>query len=297
MLPLSKPQMDAATVFNTCSSTARRKADQEILKNLTPDVADAVAQYETAAADQALHSLQHLQHRPGGPPPGTSSQLSPTNKLLVNGYASRMVPAGSIGHSYYEKLRASAPDGRCSLCGHGTAQTLDHQLPKAIYPLLAVAPSNLAPACRDCNTNKRDKAPLNALQQTLNPYFDHEAQQYTWVAARIIGPPVAVIFHALPPPEMPPLLASRARYHFAELHLATLYASQAASPIRVESRNLQKRRLTPSQVRDHLTTQAESWTAENRNGWQAALYTALAANDWYTTEGYRSDRPFASRQP
>ncbi|MFF2956998.1 HNH endonuclease [Kitasatospora sp. NPDC057965] len=291
MLPLSKPQLNAATVFDTCSSTARSKADREILKNLTPAVADAVAQYENAAAGQALHGLQHLQHQPGGPPTGKTSKLSPVNRTLVNGYTSRMVAEGSVGHDYYEKIRASAPDGRCSLCGHGTAQTLDHQLPKGVYPLLAVAPSNLAPACRDCNTNKRDKAPLNAQQQTLNPYFDHEAQQYTWVAARIIGPPIAVTFHAIPPPEMPPLLAARARYHFAELKLATLYASQAASPVRVESRNLQKRRLTPPQVRDHLAAQAEFWTAENRNGWQAALYTELAANDWYTTEGYRDGGP------
>ncbi|MGW2542134.1 HNH endonuclease [Kitasatospora sp. NPDC001574] len=291
MLPLSKPQLDAATVFETCSSTARRKADQKILEQLTPAVTDAVAQYEAAAEGQALHNLQHLQHQPGGPPTGNPPKPTAANRALVNGYTSRMVPETSVGHDYYERLRSSAPDGRCSLCGHGTAWTLDHQLPKGTYPLLAVAPSNLAPACRDCNTTKRDKAPLNAQQQTLNPYFDHEAQQYTWVTARIVGPPVAVTFHAQPPPEMPPVLGARARYHFAELKLADMYVSQAAALVRVESRNLQQWDLTPPQVRDHLAARAEFWTAENRNGWQAALYTALASNDWYTTEGYRGDRP------
>ncbi len=287
MLPLPIPKLDPATVFDTCSSTALPKVVRGSLKLLTPAVVDAVSEYETAAASQSLHTLQHLQYRPGGPPTGTPPKHTAINKTLVNGYTYRMVGEGSAGHAYYDMLRKSAPDGLCSLCGHGFADTLDHQLPKTVYPLLAVAPSNLAPACRYCNKNKRDTVPVDAKQQTLNPYFDHEAQQHTWVTARIIGPPLVITFRALPPPDMPPLLAARVRYHFAQLKLATLYTSQAAGVVRVESHNLKQQDLAPQLVRDYLARQAGLWTAENRNGWQAALYTALAASDWYVAEGHR----------
>jgi hypothetical protein len=288
MLPLPIPKLDAATVFDACSSTARSKADRAKLKRLTPAVVDAVVEYEAAAVARSLHTLQRLRHRPGGPPTGVPPEPTAINRTLVNGYVSRMVPEGRSGHTYYQELQASAPDGHCSLCGHGLAETLDHQLPKAVYPLLAVAPSNLAPVCRDCNTNKRDKEPVDAYQQVLNPYFDHEAQQHTWVTACIVGPPIVVTFRAVPPIGMPPVLAARARYHFDQLKLAPLYASQAAGVVRVESRSLKQRSLPPQQVRDHLTQQAALWATENRNGWQSALFTALAGNDWYVTEGHKA---------
>lgn len=286
MLPLPKPALLAGPVFDSCSSTARTKKDRDRLAAARPRVLDAVDQYEAAAAGPGLHALQHLQHQPGGPPTGSPLKQHPVNKALLNGYTSRMVPQGRAGRAYYDELLASAPDGLCSLCGHGFADTLDHQAPKVFYPLLAVAPSNLAPACGYCNTNKRDKAPPDAEQQTLNPYFDHEAQQYTWVTARISGPPIVVTFHAIPPPDMPAVLAARARYHFAELKHAALYASQAGGVVRVESRTLQSQNLAPQEVRAYLAQRAADWVKENRNGWQAALYTALATDDWYVTKGH-----------
>ncbi|MFB8235583.1 hypothetical protein ACFC58_03435 [Kitasatospora purpeofusca] len=287
MLPLPPPELDAATVFEACSSAARSKKDQEALKRLASTAADAVSEYEGAAVGRSLHTLQHLQHQPGGPP--AENKPAAINKALVNGYTSRMVGKQSAGRAYYDELLASAPDGQCLLCGHGVADTLDHQLPKTLYPLLAVAPSNLAPACMYCNGNKRDMAPVDAERQTLNPYFDHEAEQHTWLTARISGPPVVVTFHALPPPAMPLILAARARHHFAELKLATLYASQAAGLIRVESRSLQG--LEPRAAQDYLVKRAEEWTAEHRNGWQAALYTALAVNVWFAAEGCQGGQP------
>ncbi|MGW3073918.1 HNH endonuclease [Kitasatospora sp. NPDC001132] len=256
------------------------------LQKLTIQVANAAAEYESAAASQAQHDLVHLQHQPGGKPTGKPAKPAGINGPLINSYSSRMVPERSPGRSFYDQLLAGAPDGRCTLCGHGLAATLDHQLPKTLYPLLAVAPLNLVPACRDCNSNKRELAPASAEEQTLHPYFDSDTQQYTWLTAHITGAPEpSVTFQATPPPDMPPLLAARARHHFAVLRLGLLYAPQAGPEMRVLSGMLI--RLPRSELRSYLRERAEVWAAENPNCWQAALYRALADSDWYIEHGHR----------
>ncbi|MFJ9642166.1 hypothetical protein [Streptomyces sp. NPDC101206] len=70
------------------------------------------------------------------------------------------------------------------LCGHGIADTLNHQLPKIVYPLLAVAPLNLVPACRGCNSHRSELAPRTAEEQTLHPYCD-DLGDHVWLTARV----------------------------------------------------------------------------------------------------------------
>ncbi|KQV20903.1 MULTISPECIES: HNH endonuclease [unclassified Kitasatospora] len=297
MHPLPRPRLDAATVFGVCSNAAKLKKDKKALEGHSQTVVDAVAAYEAAAASRALHTLQHLVHEPGGAPDLTGMPPKPKtaaiNVALINGYTNRMAKKGSAGHTFYLELQKSGPDGQCALCGCRYADTLDHQLPKTLYPLLAVAPSNLAPACSGCNKSKLDLNPVDASQQTLNPYFDHEADQHTWLTARITplpqgnDTPFDITFHAEPPPDMPPVLAARAKFHIDQLHLAEVYASNAASRVRTESRLIRDLALVdPDDIREHLAYNAKNWTTEQRNGWEAALYTALANDDWYVNGGY-----------
>jgi hypothetical protein len=83
---------------------------------------------------------------------------------------------------------------------------------------------------------------------------------------------------------MPPVLAARARFHFRQLKLARQYGAQAASMLRVLSRTLEGN--SGGTGRDYLQEQADLWAKENINGWQAALYRALAENEWYISGGY-----------
>ncbi|CAM5719997.1 hypothetical protein SALBM311S_12175 [Streptomyces alboniger] len=71
------------------------------------------------------------------------------------------------------------------LCGHRDVSTLDHQLPKMKYPLLAVVPINLVPACGICNWLKGEHVPETASEQThFYPYYDDVADQQ-WLFARL----------------------------------------------------------------------------------------------------------------
>ncbi|RMH47322.1 MAG: hypothetical protein D6694_02180 [Gammaproteobacteria bacterium] len=63
----------------------------------------------------------------------------------------------------------------CAICD-GTmnhAITVEHYLPKSIYPVLALHPHNLIPACDKCNSLKGEKDPLKdgrTFQSVVMPY-------------------------------------------------------------------------------------------------------------------------------
>ena len=147
--------------------------------------------------------------------------------------------------------------------------TLDHHLPKHHFPLLAVTPANLVPACRDCNTTKLASWSAVAEEQTLHPYFD-DVDKDVWLKAEVtLGP--AVVFYPDPPGHWPAVLAARLRHHFTVFDLAPLYAAQAATEIAEIAWALQQVHDAggPLAVRDHLRREAESRGRVRPNGWPA----------------------------
>ena len=70
-------------------------------------------------------------------------------------YDEKFAKAEAVGRTYYDAIMAQAERGICPICGVRLASTLDHYLPKAKVPTLSVTPSNLIPACRDCNMDKK----------------------------------------------------------------------------------------------------------------------------------------------
>ena len=73
-------------------------------------------------------------------------------------------------HAFRLKL-VELSGGRCPICGvsFGYSQvTLDHILPKSVYPSLAILPINLVPICYYCNTRKNKKIG----ERVFHPYFE-----------------------------------------------------------------------------------------------------------------------------
>ncbi|GAA0324800.1 hypothetical protein GCM10010302_74920 [Streptomyces polychromogenes] len=52
-----------------------------------------------------------------------------------------------------DALKAAAIYG-CTICGVAKPEQIDHHAPKNLYPLLALTPLNLVPACGLCNQGK-----------------------------------------------------------------------------------------------------------------------------------------------
>lgn len=73
-------------------------------------------------------------------------------------------------HDFRLKL-VELSGGRCPICGvsFGYSQvTLDHILPKSVYPSLAILPINLVPICYYCNMRKNKKIG----ERVFHPYFE-----------------------------------------------------------------------------------------------------------------------------
>ncbi|QKW29143.1 hypothetical protein HUT11_25810 [Streptomyces seoulensis] len=277
MWPLPRPDLDVRDVYSTCISNTRPTKVKARLEQLEDAVADAADEYETAATTASLHTLSHLRDQPDG-----ADTAKGDNKKLTGCYTSRMARKGSAGREIYDQLLKRAHRGLCPLCGHGFADTIDHQLPKVAYPLLAVTPANLVPACLPCNKARGEAAPATAEEQTLHPYFD-DVTDHVWLAARLTTPPEpGAVFFVSPHPDWSATLTARVQRHFTTCNLARLYAAQVGTELAALNDYLRGKPYRA--VLDEMQHRAASYGT--RNSWQAALYRALAASPWYITSGY-----------
>jgi len=203
-------------------------------------------------------------------------------------YTQRMAKNGGPGRDIYDEIFASSPQGKCPLCAQRPVATLDHHMPKAHFPALAVAPLNLLPACSDCNKAKLDAIPTCAEEVALHPYYDDLGND-VWLSARVVETiPTALRFRVVFPAAWSSVFAARVQHHFQSLGLAALYASEAAEElvnIRHQLISLRARTATPG-VRQELQRRAISCASGRPNGWRAAAYRAWYTSDWFCEGGF-----------
>jgi hypothetical protein len=160
-------------------------------------------------------------------------------------------------------------------------------LPKASYPLLAVTPDNLVPACSDCNHRKNDAVAASTDTQTLHPYFE-DASSGRWLFARVVSlDPIALLFFAEPASTFTATMQTRIRHQFKQFRLAALYSMQASRQIAGERVRLNQLRQQggAAALSEHLRETAGSWAATSVNCWQHAMYEALATDPGYLDHG------------
>lgn len=166
--------------------------------------------------------------------------------------------------------------------------TLDHILPKAIYPTLAVVPVNLVGACFECNKAKLTVVPTASENAVLHPYFDDISRE-RWLKAWVIQQdPCALIFKVAPPPNWNAVLTDRVRYQFNLLGLPSLYSNEAAREISNIRHNLQRHfdAGDARAVQEELMRQWRSRRTNRVNSWQTATYEALAHDAWFCDGGF-----------
>ncbi len=203
-------------------------------------------------------------------------------------YVNRMAKKGAPGRAVYETLIAAPMHGRCPLCCQRLVTTLDHHLPKAHYPDLAVTPLNLVPSCSDCNKAKLAGFPQQASDVCLHPYYDN-VDEHRWLFAEVVqSHPASLRFFVNPPQDFDNLLQTRLLNHFDRLRLGRLYAAQAAEEL-LNIRYLLRMVFDADGrdgVRVHLADEANSRFQGRLNGWSAAAYHAWWSNDWFCDEGF-----------
>ncbi len=268
----------ARRTFTTCISSVRDPVLKARLDAVAQAVEDASAEFDEAAAAQATHGIAR-EALVGG---------DVSRDEMEKVYTQRMAKKGAPGRNIYDELIAAPAHGRCPLCGHRLVTTLDHHLPKAHYPALAVAPLNLVPSCGDCNKAKLDVIPREAAEVSLHPYFDNIDGE-RWLRAEVIETrPAALRFCVDAPIEWGEVLRQRVLNHFRKLGLAELYASVAAEEllnIRHQLVDLHAAAGMES-VRLELEGSASSCARARRNGWRTAAYEAWAACNWFCDGGF-----------
>ncbi|WP_203794839.1 HNH endonuclease [Actinoplanes derwentensis] len=273
---MPRPLEDNGMLYSVCASSSRKGERSDRLLALIPDVAAAARRYVPAAHFGGLHLLRDLAGRPEDPADHAALLWLYEKGLVQN----------SMGRQRYDDLLSRAPMGRCPFCGHRDVSTLDHQLPKSSYPLLAVLPDNLVPACSDCNHRKNDKVAASSQTQTFHPYFEN-ANHGRWLVARVVSlDPIAVVFAAEPDAAFTTTTQARIRHQFVQFRLAALYGPQAVQQISGERLMLDRLRQHSglAAVGEYLREAAASWAAARSvNCWQHALYEALAADPGFLT--------------
>lgn len=191
MLWPPRPTFTVEDAVEACNAGCTDEADVRQLLRRLPDLQKTEATYLLAAEASSLYFLLHRERE--------EQESEPDAALLIKAYNSGLV-GRAAGRVIYDALKASAVQGKCPLCGLGEIGSLDHHAPKTLFPLLAITPLNLVPACSICNSKKSNSLPSSHNAEDLHPYFDDLGSD-RWLFAEIHDG--AATFRALPPPTGP----------------------------------------------------------------------------------------------
>jgi len=285
MWSVTKPQLDPGDTFDLCISKVKNKALKTRFEGIRQTIVNDSAAFEVRAAASELHLVLQASTVDG----------QVTKDEMVALYDGRLAGKKGPGRSIYSALQLLPENGRCPYCDHRDVSTLDHVLPKTLFPSLTVTPDNLVGSCKDCNKAKLAAAPTSASDAMLHPYFDVLAPM-TWLRGQVVEQQVcAVLFRVERQGAWSAELNDRLRNQFRLLGLGRLYTQQAAREMSGIRRNLVRIYEAPGNgaeaVRRELRHQWESRSDDAPNSWQAALYDALYQSEWFCDGGFRLGAP------
>jgi hypothetical protein len=258
--------------------------DQDLIKRIKSvgnKIVEASDEFEERVKSKSLHTLM--------PHDGVLGIV--TTKEMKNVYNDKFAKKGQPGRDIYDRILNAPKLNKCPLCGSGVVSTLDHHLPKAKYPALAVTPINLIPSCYDCNKTKTASRPFTSEEETLHPYFD-DVEDELWLKAEVIEQkPVGFKFYVVQPENWDDLKYKRVKYHFKTFKLGRLYSIFAAGEISLRELTLNRiyDKSGSQELKLQIKDYAESSERIHLNSWQSAMFRALEKSEWYTQEYFLPD--------
>lgn len=279
MIKIQQPELEVGEVFSTCISRIRSNDLKVRLNSIKSVITTESLLFEQLAKSKNFYQFVRKDVIGG----------IVTTDEMEKVYNDRMAKKKSPGREIYDEIKSLAPYGKCPLCAHRSVSTLDHYLPKAHYPVLAVTPLNLVPSCSDCNKSKLTDYPTIADEQTLHPYFDDIGGDHWLVAEVQSSIPAAVVFSLVAPPNWSDTLKKRVNQHFNAFGLATLYSAQAADEllnIRYQLGSIYDVGGAQA-VKDELESRANSCRQHSINSWRTATFDAFSKSDWFCKGGFR----------
>lgn len=109
----------------------------------------------------------------------------------------------------------------CPVCGSPVTGSLDHYLPRTVYPEFSIMRANLVPACSHCNSGAKGKiVPSKKPARFIHPYYDKWADDPLW-AVRIKKPFKAARFCPIPFPTL-----KGRKLKIVKFHLENVFGDQ-----------------------------------------------------------------------
>ena len=175
MIKLKKPIYNQENIIDDCISNMRDKnSTKSRVVSSKNEIVSKSKEYDELAQKGQLGTLREYENIKGG---ATKSDM-----LIL--YDQKFARKEQGGRKYYDAIKLLAPYGRCPLCGQREVKTLDHYLPKSKFPLYAVTPYNLIPACSDCNKDKFNDVSICREKETIHPYYDDFTDE-VWIKAKM----------------------------------------------------------------------------------------------------------------
>ena len=286
MRAISPPLINFSDVFRTCVDSISSDDLTNRLNSIIPQLDVAIQDYNKKINTADLFQIQPFLGN------NDSIVTGDVNKAELKGlYTSHMVPEKKPARSYYDQLKMSAPLSICPFCGFGTVETLDHYLPKALFPCLSILPNNLVPSCTDCNKKKNTAIATTKQTQCLHPYFDqYHFISEQWLFAEVIETsPATIEFFVTAPTHWTNDDKERVKTHFIDFKLGARFKIQSATELSGLKAELEyDYKISQAQgVKQALQRKSDIYFSLHANWWKTAMYQALANSEWYCEGGFR----------
>ncbi|MDI3236475.1 hypothetical protein QK289_15795 [Exiguobacterium antarcticum] len=173
MRKLNPPTLDPEKVYKKIKDRSKKKDKQKILGDRQDYVFERYAYYETMKL-----SLENITQSEILDEEEKSAFLScySRNKdgYLEGTVVTEIIENQSLEHREY-----------CPYCGLDKPRTIDHYLPKAIFPEFSIFPLNLIPCCNYCNQKKGEVWLNGANRKFLNFYTDEIPKDVQFLFAEL----------------------------------------------------------------------------------------------------------------
>ena len=129
MRKINKPTFSVKDVLTDCIDNVSSKKLKDALLNALDTIEDAERDFDLKKISNELSLIpQHI-----------AVNAIVNESTLKSIYTDRMVNKQNKGRVHYDNIFLSAPNGICPLCSQRIVATLDHYLPKSLYPILSVS--------------------------------------------------------------------------------------------------------------------------------------------------------------
>ncbi len=266
MQSVNAPTLDPETVYRSIASA--RKSSQVRARLAEAQELVLVAYDAYANANTSLCVL-----KPAVITPASPRDLKTNYDYLIK----------SAKH-FSGEIMANNRGGRCPSCGQGRATTLDHYLPKSVYPEFSVLPLNLVPACVVCNQTKASSYEYGGRGLFLHAYLDEiPGERFLFAKVEVHGSAIVVKFWVDPPRSFGDDLQQRITTHFGKLKLATYYSIEGINEVserRGSIEDMINDGLGPPEIALALRRDADSVAgSKGVNYWRYSLLDAMAESE------------------